>query len=363
MVASINVQRLIPPLMIFLLIFFLIAMAIDEAGAQSDQVKIGVLAHKGYDHCLQSWTPTADFLTAEISDTEFKIVPLKFEEINPSVQDGKVDFIIANSSIYVELEMKYWVTAIATMQNQALNNGVTVFGGVIFFPKSGASINRLQDLRGKRFVAVDETSLGGWRMAWREMAEVGIDPHKDFKELLFSKSHRLTVKMVKDGVADAGTVRTDTLERMAENGSISLNEFSVLPYHGKSPDYVNFPFLLSTRLYPEWPMAKLMHVVPELAKKVAAALLRMRSDSKAAHSAAIAGWTIPLSYQPVHDLLKELKLGPYEYLGKVTFEQVIEQYWHVLTAAVLFLIKIKSTTPLNDPKMEIRMKVIFAMEF
>ncbi len=313
-------------------------------GQDKNSVKIGVLAHKGYEYCLQSWSPTAEFLTAEIPDNVFQIVPLKFEEINKSVESGKVDFIIANSSIYVELEMKFWVTAIATMQNRALNKAVTVFGGVIFFPRENTTITGIQDLKGKRFVGVDETSLGGWRMAWRELADAGIDPYRNFKELSFSDSHRVAVTKVKNGSADAGTVRTDTLERMAADGEISLDDFKIIPFQGQGPEYEHFPFLLSTRLYPEWPIAKLSHVSEDLAKKVAAALLRMPGDSVAAKSAAIAGWTIPLSYQPVHDLLKELKLGPYEHLGKVTLNQVVQQHWPVIAGIILSLIVLSAVT-------------------
>jgi ABC-type phosphate/phosphonate transport system substrate-binding protein/serine phosphatase RsbU (regulator of sigma subunit) len=318
--------------------------ASQETGARADTVRIGVLAHKGHDYCLQSWTPTAEFLTSEIANTKFEIVPLAFEDVNKSVQDGRVDFVIANSSIYVELEIKYWVSAIATMQNLALNKSVTLFGGVIFLPKSDTSIRSLQDLHGKRFAAVDETSLGGWRMAWRELARAGINPYKDFKALTFSNSHRAAAMKVKTGGADAGTVRTDTLERMAAQGEISLDDFRIIPFHGHGPDYEQFPFLLSTRLYPEWPIAKLRHVSDDLAKKVAASLFRMPSDSPAARSAAIAGWTIPLSYQAVHDLLKELKLGPYEYLGKVTLTQIIEQHRLFITAVALFLLFLIATT-------------------
>lgn len=330
---------------IFILLITVTAFLFPQAiPAKENSVRIGVLAHKGYDYCLQSWTPTAEFLTSEIADTKFEIVPLAFEDVDKFVRDAKVDLIIVNSSIYIELEIKYWVSAISTMQNLALNKALTQFGGVIFFPKHDTSIKILQDLRGKRFVAVDETSLGGWRMAWGELARNGINPYKDFKELMFSGSHRSAAMKVKNGGSDAGTVRTDTLERMAAQGEISLDDFDIIPFHGQGPAYENFPFLLSTRLYPEWPIAKLKHVPDDLAKKVAASLLRMPIDSAAARSAAIAGWTIPSNYQPVHDLLKQLKLGPYEYLGKVTLEQIIVQHWPIMASVALFLLILSVVT-------------------
>jgi signal transduction histidine kinase/DNA-binding response OmpR family regulator len=68
----------------------------------------------------------------------------------------------------------------------------------------------------------------------------------------------------------------------------------------------------STRRYPEWPLARLSHTPDKLSAKVAQALFLMKESAPAAKSAKIAGWAYPLSYQPVHDCLKELQPGPYE---------------------------------------------------
>ncbi len=52
-----------------------------------------------------------------------------------------------------------------------------------------------------------------------------------------------------------------------------------------------------------------------------------------------AGWTIPLNYQSVHDCLKELKVGPYKDLGKITFLDVFRNYWHwILILISLFFV-------------------------
>ena len=45
-----------------------------------------------------------------------------------------------------------------------------------------------------------------------------------------------------------------------------------------------FPLLLSTALYPEWPLAKLRHVPDDLAVRVAIALMQMPADDPAARA-------------------------------------------------------------------------------
>ncbi|MFH1931093.1 MAG: PAS domain S-box protein, partial [Pseudomonadota bacterium] len=81
------------------------------------------------------------------------------------------------------------------------------------------------------------------------------------------------------------------------------------------------------------------HTPDELAEKVAIALLEMPESSPAAKAAECAGWTIPLNYQPVHECLKELKVGPYRHLGKITFSDVFKKYreW-MLAITILFAI-------------------------
>ena len=77
-------------------------------------------------------------------------------------------------------------------------------------------LNTIDDLRGQRFMAYDEESFGEWWMAWREIRDHGINPYRQFRELRFAgTSHDDVVYAVRDGIVDAGTVRTGQLERMA----------------------------------------------------------------------------------------------------------------------------------------------------
>jgi serine phosphatase RsbU (regulator of sigma subunit)/ABC-type phosphate/phosphonate transport system substrate-binding protein len=296
------------------------------SNCDSQEVAIGVLAHKGKEDCLMSWDPTARYLSSAMPEYQFKIELLSFAEIESAIQKKTIDFIIANSSIYTELEIKYFVSRIATMENLALGKKLTMFGGVIFFLSNRDDIHTLRDLKGKKFMAVDATSLGGWRAAMLELKREGIDPESDFLSLQFGGDHINVVESVKDGVVDAGTVRTDTLERLASDGKIKLSDFKIIHYPRIGPIYQEFPFLLSTSLYPEWPIAKLPHTSEELSKKVAAALMIMPQDSQAAKAAHILGWTTPLNYQSVAELLKELRLGPYLDYGKVTGREILKQH-------------------------------------
>ena len=305
--------------------------------ADDSFVKIGVLAKRGTGHCLLKWMPTAEYLSNSIPNRHFVIAPLGFDKINSAVEKGKVDFVLANPSIYVELEYLYGANRIATLKNRRLGGTYTKFGGAIFCKANRNDIRKLIDIKRKSFMAVSETSFGGWQMVWRELKDKGIDPYRDFKELKFGGTHDAVVYAVRDGVIDVGTIRTDTLERMQHEGKIDIRDFHVIHEHGG--EKVHLPFLHSTREYPEWPIAKVKHTSDELAEQVTIALLNMPGNSPAAKAARCDGWTIPLNYQPVHECLKELKIGPYKDLGKITMADVFRQYWRwFLAVSGLFFI-------------------------
>ncbi len=323
---------------------FLLVPGVGQARVESDQglVKIGVLAKRGKEKCLEKWSPTARYLHKNMPDFRFTIVPLDFNELAPAVSNGSVDFILTNPSFYVSLEEEFNISRIATLKNRRLNRILTRFGGVIFSRADRSDITSYADLRGKRFMAVARQSFGGWQMAWRHLLRHGIDPRRDIAELRFGGTHDAVVYAVLNQEVDVGTVRTDTLERMAQEGKINLTDIRVL--YDQTCKEQSFPFLLSTALYPEWPIAKLQHVPAEFAQKIAIILLQMSPDDPAARAAHMAGWTIPLNYQPVHECLKELGIGPYADLDRITARDILEKYWYFLLLLLVLIIAAGSTT-------------------
>jgi twitching motility protein PilJ len=269
--------------------------------------KIGVLAKNGPVKALKMWKATGEYLSAKVTGN-FEIVPLGFDAVFPAIEKGEVDFFLVNSSMFITAKVKFDAKAIATMINSRQGKPLKSFGGVIFTSEENDEINSASDLLGKTFMAVKKSSFGGWQMAYLELLDQGINPFKDFSELKFGGKHDNVVLAVQNGVVDAGTVRTDTLERMAAAGIIELSEFKII----SSKKHGDFPFVHSTALYPEWPMAKTKGTSDQIAEKVVTALKQLKSTDKAAQDAKIVGWTDALDYQCVEDLQIKLKVGAYK---------------------------------------------------
>jgi len=310
--------------------------------AEPDTVRIGVLAHRGLDTALKMWTPTAEYLTENIKDYKFQIVPLSNDTIDKVVSEQRVEFVLTNPASYATLEAEYGVSRLVTLRNLRAGQSYTKFGALIFTRADRGDINSLYDLKGKTFMAVHPNAFGGWWMAWGELKKLGIDPNADFKKLIYSGFPQdKIVYAVEKGEVDAGTIRTDMLERMHNSGLIDKNKFKVLNIK-YAP---NFQFLHSTDLYPEWPFSTIKSTPRSLAQAVTIALLKMPHDHPAAKSAKISGWTVAQDYHPVHELMKELRVGPYQKIENIRIQDIASQYWQwmwslvvIMSVGILFIV-------------------------
>lgn len=320
-------------------ISLLFGISITQASVS--EYKIGVLAFRGHDAAVAQWTETARYLDEEIDDASFHVVPLSLNEISEAVAKDQLDFVLTNTGNYVSLEAKYGISRLSTIKNLRQGKVITQFGAVIFTRKDHPEIKQLSDSIGHSLVAVSAEAFGGFQMAWRELKDIGIDPFSDFRLLHFSGFPQDDIVFsVLNGEYDIGTVRSDVLERLALEGKINLDHVHVLNQQFDQ----SYPFIHSTRLYPEWPFSKARNTPEDLAQLVTVALLKLDSQSVAAKTASIAGWTIPLDYGSVHELFRELNIGPYKRSDKPNLGEIWAEYKEWILFSVLALLILIYTT-------------------
>ena len=310
--------------------------------ACADTIKIGLRAHVGATKSLLQWQATADYLSRVIPQHKFVMQPfVGLDELMQAAEKNEFDFILTNPSSYVEMQVRFGASAIATLKNKRQGKPYTEFGAVIFTLAERDDINEIADLKDKVVVAVSERAFGGWRVGLREILENGISPD-DFDRLDFSGGIQSdVVDIVGAGVADVGIVRTDMLERLAAEGNFNLDIFKVINQRKTE----GFPFYHSTPLYPEWAFAKTKKTSEDLSRKVALALLGIKSSQNAARNGRYVGWTVPQNYGSVRELMKELRVGPYVNFNQGLFELINNQYrFEAVIALILLLLMIISVS-------------------
>lgn len=325
-----------------IIILLVVSFWLQKAALAENIVNIGVLAFRGTTVTSIQWQPLAEQLSKSIPDYKFKISPYDLPSFTTAVADGEVDLVLTNPGHYVLLEHRYGVTRIATINKGNEDSEKSRFGAVIITRSDRPDIQTLADLKGRSFSAVSVNAFGGFQMAWRELREQGIDPFKDFSNLDFlGFPQDDIVTTVQKGITDAGTVRTGVLEQMASEGRINLDEFRIL-----NPQTLpEFKPLLSTRLYPEWPLAKTNRISDSLSERIVVALLtEVRGPGNIS-------WTIPHDYSPVHDLMRDLKIGPY-IAGKLTPMEMLIHYreWIVAGLSLIIILSLATTFVMHTNK-------------
>lgn len=314
-------------------------MLASKVNAAPDEINIhiGVLAHRGDAQALSRWAATAEYLSSKIAGHRFKIVPLDLNGIHNAIRNGEIQFMLTNPGNYVDLEARYGISRIATLQTREREQIWVRYGAVIITRADNPDIKSLEDLQDKRFMAVSQEAFGGFQMAWREMAEHGIDPFKDLSELRFAGFPQDQIVLaVNNATVDAATVRAETFARMVESGVVEGSHLRILNQQHNADS----PFPVSTRLYPEWPFATLKDTPRELATRVTQALLSMEDNHPAALASRSAGWTIPLDYSPVTELMRSLKIGPYEVLRETSLLALMERYAYWIVFAGIALVSL-----------------------
>jgi len=302
------------------------------SSAQADPVKIGILAFRSQQDMQQQWQPLAKMLKTAIPEHDFLIEALSYNELEMAVFSRQIDFILTSPAHYIQIAHHIGLSSpLATLINSYDAKGLTAFGGVIFALKSRKDIRRLADIRGKNVAAVGEGSLGGYHLQIHELQKAGLKAGKNYKIRTMGTPHDKVVETVLSGEADAGFVRTGVLEGLAQQGKLDLNAISII----NSQDLPDFPLVISTRLFPEWPFASLPQIDEKLARRVTAALFMLSYHSDVTRSIGIQGFTVPADYLATNELLRELRAPPYENLPGFTLNDVWRRYTSQILA-ILF---------------------------
>lgn len=289
-------------------------------------VRIGVLGFEREDVIARHWPALATRLQASLPQWRFAVQTMNHDALNQAVAEGRVDFVATNPGHYVELEARYGITRLLTLEDRAWpSTPALAMGAVVVVPASRTDVRTLHDLRGLRLATVGPQAFAGYQVLAGEMAQHGDDLAADHRLVTTGLPMEQVVEAVLHDRADAGVIRTCLLEAHPE-WAMHLRVVAPRVVPG-------FGCATSTPLYPNWPLASLRQTSPQLARQVTAALL---AETPAAGSSA--RWSIPADYQSVHELFRRLRIGPYAYLREPTLITLARRYWPWLAALVALIV-------------------------
>jgi PAS domain S-box-containing protein len=313
--------------------------------AEEDTITIAVLSDELHVKPFARLNGTDAYLSSEMPEFTFNMVPMDFDSMQEGLSSDEIDFVIVDPATYVTLEYSNGISNIATMETVAylppdyvVQDLTSFLGSVIITENDREDIENLPDTTGLSFLVVETPSKEGWWLAKREFTEHRIFPENDFASLDFNNNPEEIVYSVLNGDYDVGIVPSGILERMYMEDKIDFDELKVV----HPQNYDDYPFLVSTRLYPGWVIAKCPHTSKSISERVSVSLLSMPSsispDSKIGD---VAGWTVPQDYSSVLQCLREINEGPYQ--GQIDLMATLDRMKYFL-AGVLFLLIIATAS-------------------
>ena len=304
-----------------------------------NRINIGVLADRALAEEQMRWRSLVGYLQPFFdSNMQITVKVYDFNGMQEVVKARNVDFVITTSSDYLyyahQIGLSAPIASVIDKSPDDLNRlPLRGYGGAIVARADDSRVNSLSDLKGKRIAVSDMNSLGGYQAQAFELFTLGINLTNDATLIPTGLPHDNAINALLDGRVDVAFVRSGIVEAMQREGRLPLGSVKVIG----NRDLPGYPYQVSTQLYPERPVAVMPQVPEQLAKRVAALLLELPEDSETIKAIGIHGFTLPYNYEPVAEIMRTLRLPPYENEPPIRFQEIWRDHRQVIVALIISL--------------------------
>lgn len=299
------------------LIFIFILTALASTASSHQTLNVGVLSFRPNDENQRVWQPLVDEIHASNPQLDVNLTSDSLDEVEKLVAQNKLDFVVVHPAAFVEMEYKYGISNIASIVRPSKLGGkyLNTYGGVIVTLASRHDIHTLADVRGKRIATTHKEGFAAMLMQQELFAQAGIDILRECQVFYTGQPSDKPIQALRNGQADVAFVRTGYIEEMIKKGEMKKGELTVInPRHEK-----NFPYILSTPLYPEWAVAATTRPSSNTIKAFTIALFQIHTDtSKDFHE-----FGIPLSNQTARELMQKFHVYPFN--NPPTYKEIIKE--------------------------------------
>ncbi|MBN2646768.1 MAG: diguanylate cyclase [Thiotrichales bacterium] len=287
--------------------------------AQTTTLHLGIYAHRDLANLKDRYQPLAEYLQRALPNQTIELHLMNGETLHQAVLNNQLDLLLLNPALFEVIRHEHSLTgAVATLERSYQGISTPYLGGVIF------SLNprwqTLADLQKARIAIASTSNAGAYVIALRELKRAQLNLNQ--LTLIPTGSNDAVVEQVLSGQADVGFVRTGLLEEYFAEGRLQANQVQIL----NQQFLPNYPFIVSTTLYPEWPFVILNHVPAQTQRTLIAQLLQLNAEHPVSQAIGIGGFVPPLNYMPMQQLLQELQLYPYNIAPEISLAEFIHQH-------------------------------------
>jgi phosphonate transport system substrate-binding protein len=170
-----------------------------ESGKSAKVLRVGFVPAEDAQQVMQNAQPIVDILQKELGMEIQPFVAADYTGVVEALRVNKLDVAFLTPASYVLAKNEANVKVVLKSERK----GIASYYAVII-TRADSGIQTLEDLRGKTFAFGDALSTTGNIFPRKMFKERGIDPVRDFKQILYSGGHDATVLAVLNGKVDAG---------------------------------------------------------------------------------------------------------------------------------------------------------------
>lgn len=294
---------------VFLCLLFLPFLS----SAAEREIRIGLIDTFDQDFYLETFVPTIEHIQKTLKDYKITVVELQQNNLLANVVKERPDFLVSSAGNFVTLISKLGAQQIATVSRNHAYSPKEAVSSVFIVRNDRKDLQKITDLKGRVLSATEPHDFDGMLVGMGEIAARGFDPDTFFSKTLFSHYQYPDVATyVKVGAADVGILGTCQYEKLLTTGQIQPGEFRVLEAKNNTEACIR-----STERYPDTVFYALDTAPIDEVKAVSLSLLSMPKGEFDFE------WVPASGFLKVYDLMKSLKLGPYEHLRETTVKDFI----------------------------------------
>jgi phosphonate transport system substrate-binding protein len=183
-----------------LLLFWLLSLSSCGKSSSAPKIlRVGFVPAENAQLVSQNAQPIVDILQKELGMEVQPFVATDYTGVIEALRGNKLDIAFLTPASYVLAKNEANVTVVLKSERKG-----SPFYYAAIITRAGSGIEKLADLRGKTFAFGDPLSTSANVFPRKMLHEVGIDPGRDFKQILYSGGHDATVLAVLNGKVDAG---------------------------------------------------------------------------------------------------------------------------------------------------------------
>ena len=317
----------------WLLSLVLVLLSPVSLADHQDEFKLGVFAYRPKPIMEEKYGDLMHYIGAHLPGVRFTYEFMELDELEAAVRSNRVDMVFTNPSHYLMIRNESKLSGVvATFLRDRGGDAVSAIGGVIITRGDNQSINSLQDIAKHKIAAPGRRYLGGYQTQAYELLQAGIDVTGSASIVEVGR-HDTVLRKVLAGEFEVGFIRTSIIEDFISKKLMAPGDIKVI----NRQSFGGYPFLVSTRLYPEWPLVALPTADDVVVKRIVAAVFNISPTNPISGNGEIYGFSKPASYLPIERLAKGLKLPPYDVEPKLSLKSLWETNALVITAVTFAL--------------------------